>query len=254
MPLTAFEEAQRIWKQISKEATVPELRFDLKVRRKLLNIFQVGDYYHYIFNCHEAKVDFVHDNVLSVLGYAPEEVTVPFILDKIHPDDLVWFLNYEEAAKDFLLSLPPDRSLKYKIRYDYRLKKANGEYLRILQQALPIQVDASGGVLRTLGVHTDISHLKKEGIPVLSYIGLQGEPSYINVHAKNIFSPDRDLLSKREKEILSLLIAGFPSSQISEKLYISQHTVNTHRKNMLAKTGAASTSELIARAVREGWL
>ncbi|WP_210486325.1 LuxR C-terminal-related transcriptional regulator [Rufibacter aurantiacus] len=254
MPLTAFEEAQRIWKQISKEATVPELRFDLKVRRKLLNIFQVGDYYHYIFNCHEAKVDFVHENVLSVLGYAPEEVTVPFILDKIHPDDLVWFLNYEEAAKDFLLSLPPDRSLKYKIRYDYRLKKSNGEYLRILQQALPIQVDASGGVLRTLGVHTDISHLKKEGMPVLSYIGLQGEPSYINVHAKNIFSPDRDLLSKREKEILSLLIAGFPSSQISEKLYISQHTVNTHRKNMLAKTGAASTSELIARAVREGWL
>ncbi|KAA3436555.1 LuxR C-terminal-related transcriptional regulator [Rufibacter hautae] len=254
MPLTAFEEAQRIWKEISKEAIVPELKFELKVRKKLLNIFQVGDYYHYIFNCQEAKVDFVHHNVLPVLGYDPQEITTPFILDRIHPDDLAWFLKYEDAAKDFLLSLPPDRSLKYKIRYDYRIKKANGEYLRILQQVLPIQVDVSGGVLRTLGIHTDISHLKKDGLPMLSYIGLEGEPSYINVQAKNVFSPDRELLSKREKEILSLLIAGLPSSQISEKLYISQHTVNTHRKNMLSKTGAASTSELIARAVREGWL
>ncbi|ALJ01435.1 hypothetical protein DC20_13055 [Rufibacter tibetensis] len=175
-------------------------------------------------------------------------------MDNIHPDDLPWFLNFENAVTEFFLKLPPGKSMKYKVRYDYRIKKANGQYIRILQQVVTIQADEAGGVLRTLGVHTDISHLKKEGKPVLSFIGLDGEPSYIDVNAKVVFSPQKEVLSKREKEILSLLISGNHSLEISDKLYISQHTVNTHRRNILAKTGVASTSELVARAVREGWL
>ncbi|MBC3538479.1 LuxR C-terminal-related transcriptional regulator [Rufibacter sediminis] len=254
MDLLAYESAKKIWRQITKESTVPELEFELEVHKKLLNIFQVGDYYYYIFNCLEAQIEYVHENVTSVLGYRPEDFTVANVLARMHPEDLPWFLNFENAVTEFFTQLPPDKILKYKVRYDYRLRKADGEYLRILQQVVTIQADGAGGVLRTLGVHTDISHLKPEGKPVLSFIGLDGEPSYIDVNVKSIFTSEKGILSKREKEILSLLIEGNHSSQIGEKLYISQHTVNTHRKNMLAKTGAASTSELVAKAVREGWL
>ncbi|WP_181304284.1 LuxR C-terminal-related transcriptional regulator [Rufibacter sp. XAAS-G3-1] len=254
MGLIAFEEAQKIWKQISKESTVPELKYELEIHKKLLNIFEVGEFYYYLFNCLEAKIEYVSENVTALLGYHPEDFTVPAILDRIHPDDLPYFLNFENAVTEFFTQLPPGKSLKYKVRYDYRIRKASGEYLRILQQVVTIQADEAGGVLRTLGVHTDISHLKKEGKPVLSFIGLEGEPSYLDVNAKHIFCSDKEVLSKREKEILSLLIAGNHSPEIGEKLYISQHTVNTHRRNILAKTGVASTSELVAKAVREGWL
>ncbi|GGK58064.1 LuxR C-terminal-related transcriptional regulator [Rufibacter glacialis] len=254
MELLAFKEAQKIWKQISKESTVPELKFELEIHKRLLNIFQVGDYYYYIFNCQEAAIEYVHENVTAVLGFQPHEFNVPNIMDHMHPDDLPWFLNFENAVTQFFLQLPPGKCLKYKVRYDYRIRKTNGDYLRILQQVVTIQTDETSGVLRTLGVHTDISHLKQDGKPVLSFIGLDGEPSYLDVNVKAIFSSDKGILSKREKEILGLLIAGHHSSQIGEKLFISQHTVNTHRRNILAKTGAATTSELVARAVREGWL
>ena len=45
------------------------------------------------------------------------------------------------------------------------MKKSDGSYIRILHQASIVQMDESGGLIRTLGVHTDITHLKREGRP-----------------------------------------------------------------------------------------
>ena len=54
-------------------------------------------------------------------------------------------------------------------------------------------------------------------------------------------------LSKREKEVLGMVIKGYSSVQIAEKLFISKATVDSHRKNILEKTGAAKLSDLIIK-------
>lgn len=59
-------------------------------------------------------------------------------------------------------------------------------------------------------------------------------------------------LSKREIEILSLIAREFSTQQIAEKLFISELTVETHRKNILAKTKARSIVGLVKYAIREG--
>lgn len=51
-------------------------------------------------------------------------------------------------------------------------------------------------------------------------------------------------LTDREIEIVRLLLEGKTSKEIGEKLFISKHTVDTHRRNVLEKTGTKSTSEL----------
>ncbi|GAB4299567.1 MAG: hypothetical protein Kow0098_26200 [Ignavibacteriaceae bacterium] len=51
-------------------------------------------------------------------------------------------------------------------------------------------------------------------------------------------------LTDREIEIIELLLQGNSSQQIAEKLFISKHTVDTHRRNILEKTGAQNTTEL----------
>jgi DNA-binding NarL/FixJ family response regulator len=56
-------------------------------------------------------------------------------------------------------------------------------------------------------------------------------------------------LSKREIEIIKLLAEGLTSIQIAEKLFIADHTVKTHRKNILRKTGSVSTSALVQFAL-----
>jgi Response regulator containing a CheY-like receiver domain and an HTH DNA-binding domain len=60
------------------------------------------------------------------------------------------------------------------------------------------------------------------------------------------------MLSKREKEILHLITQGLNDESIGSKLFISQHTVHTHRNKILKKTGIKNTASLVALAVRYG--
>ncbi len=53
-------------------------------------------------------------------------------------------------------------------------------------------------------------------------------------------------LTDREIEIVKLLLQGKSSKEIGEILFISKHTVNTHRRNILEKTSINSTGELVA--------
>lgn len=56
-------------------------------------------------------------------------------------------------------------------------------------------------------------------------------------------------LSRREKEILQLILAEHTTHEIAEKLFISFGTVETHRRNMLIKTGARNTAGLVRIAL-----
>lgn len=59
-------------------------------------------------------------------------------------------------------------------------------------------------------------------------------------------------LSEREKEIISLVAKGFSNKEIGERLFISSHTVATHRRNINAKLGIHSPAALAIFAVING--
>lgn len=61
-------------------------------------------------------------------------------------------------------------------------------------------------------------------------------------------------LSAREQEILRLVAEGLTTAQIAERLYASPRTVETHRQNILEKTGTKNTAALVKAAVSQGWL
>lgn len=56
-------------------------------------------------------------------------------------------------------------------------------------------------------------------------------------------------LTRREKEILKLIADGLTNNQIAEQLFISQLTVDSHRKNLLTKFNVNNTAMLIRFAV-----
>jgi DNA-binding NarL/FixJ family response regulator len=57
-------------------------------------------------------------------------------------------------------------------------------------------------------------------------------------------------LTNREKEVLQYICREKTSPEIAEKLFISESTVNGHRNNLLAKTGARNTAGLVLFAIR----
>jgi DNA-binding NarL/FixJ family response regulator len=63
-----------------------------------------------------------------------------------------------------------------------------------------------------------------------------------------------NFFSKREKEVLELLASGLSSREISKRLFITEKTVETHRRNLVDKAKVKNTVELIAYATSRGLL
>lgn len=254
MEIITYDKAKEIWNKIAKTSDNQSLYFELEVHKKLLDIFHIGPHYYYIFNLNTVSFEFVDSKMTKVLGYSEEEFCTALFLSNIHPEDAPYFLNFEHAVTEFLSKLPPEKIMKYKMSYDYRVKHADGHYIRLLQQVTTIHSDDNGAVIRTLGVHTDITELKSEGIPKLSFIGLEGEPSYHDVKPNQVFLNEKSLLTKREKEILRLIVEGKSSDMIATHLFISKHTVMTHRRNIHSKTKTNSVANLVKNAIHMGWI
>jgi DNA-binding NarL/FixJ family response regulator len=58
-------------------------------------------------------------------------------------------------------------------------------------------------------------------------------------------------VSDREMEIIKLIAEGLSNKEVADKLFLSTHTVTTHRKNIMNKLGVNNTAGLVLFAVRE---
>lgn len=250
-----LKSASHIWTNQHMQQSRVRQEIDLVLQKKLLNLLNVGESYYYIFNLQELKFDFVSEEIRQVLGYAPDEFTMELALSIIHPDDQPKFINFENTVMRFFKELSPEKYFKYKVRYDYRMRGKDGNYIRILQQVITINYSLDGGIIHTFGVHTDISHLKTSNHMSLSFIGLEGEPSFIDypVEAYKEKVPKQAAsFTKRECDILSQIWEGKDNKQIGIDLNISPETVKTIRKNMMAKTKSSNTISLIRFALEQG--
>ena len=257
MSTHTLEIVKKIWEHVSPKQIISQdeknkLAFEFSNR--LVHFFQPGDFYYYLFNISTAEFEYISPGIEKVLGYRSDEVTLEFLFDKFHPEDQKIYVNYENEVGRFLKTLSKERIFKYKARMDFRMRRADGSYARILHQAMIFDLNEDGNCLRSFGVHTDISYLNIVGKPTLSFIGFDGEPSYTDVKIVEELIPIKEVLSKREKEILLLIMDGMQNKEIADHLHISKETVDRHRQNMLEKTDCKNSSELIARAIKGGWV
>lgn len=257
MALLNFDDLKKAWTAISttaQELSAPAA-LDLEHYKKLHARLHPGPYYYYIFNVLEAELEFVSPNTLDVLGYDAANFTTEAVLGLLHPEDIHRFIVYEQKVAEFFRQLPPEKVLRYKVSYDYRLRCADGSYKWIVQQVSTLQSTDEGAVIRVLGIHTDISTLKTCDVPSgLSFYGLEGAPSFENVLRPSDLKVSHSPLSLREREIVQLMLLGIQTDHIASRLSISPHTVKTHRKNIFRKTEVKTLVELGAKVVRKGWI
>ncbi len=249
-----LKKAGDIWKEIGQHKKPEELEVEVEIYKKMLNLFQVSDYCYFIFSPPEMRMEYTNESITKLLGYTPEEFTLEKFLDVIHPDDLETYLNFEATITQFWQNLTPEKVFKYKTRYDFRIRCKDGKYKRLLQQVAVIQSDEDGAVLRTFVIFTDISDLKQTNKMVLSIMGLEGEPSYIDIQPVQALVPHKSILTKREIQIFRLLVEEYQSTEIADLLCISPHTVGTHRKNIFRKTGTSSVLQLTKLGLEKGWI
>ncbi len=70
----------------------------------------------------------------------------------------------------------------------------------------------------------------------------------------NQSSEQRSTVTKRELEVLKLIVAGLTNHEIADKLFISPLTVDSHRKNLLLKFNVRNTAALVGAATVQGYI
>ena len=64
----------------------------------------------------------------------------------------------------------------------------------------------------------------------------------------------KSILTNREREVLSLIAGGKSNKEIAEMLYISVHTVERHRANLMEKLNFKKTADLVKYAIEKGYV
>ena len=129
--------------------------------------------------------------------------------------------------------------------------RADGRPVRIFSKGIPIHYSADRRFTFTFNYVQNVHHLLKPGFRDY-WIRISYGPHGSRVqtlHSDDLKeAASRDLLSAREKEILTYIAAGDETKDIADRLSISVNTVGNHRNNMVQRLGARDTTALVQLA------
>lgn len=177
------------------------------------------------------------------------------------PEELVVISHKSKVVSDFYTRfLPKEEVMNYKNIFSYRMNDASGQLRTMLYQAFPLSVAENGTPENVFCIHTDVTHLKVGSTNSVSFIHMTGGKSYFNIDTtKGSFEMDNhgaadfsEMITEREKQIVIRFSRGLNAEQIAEELNLSPHTVKTHRRNVLSKSGCTNTTELVAKCLTSG--
>jgi DNA-binding CsgD family transcriptional regulator len=182
--------------------------------------------------------------IKRLFGYNDDEFTTETLGQYVHPEDAERYTKLVKLTNEWARKLKPE-PFSIEVLVDYRVRHANGSYLKVLRQSTIFEQCRNATPRSALNLITHISGIKTDNSVNLSITSLEtGE----------VILEDRDktaagfMFSNRELDILKLLKQGKNSESIADELFISRHTVDTHRRNMLKKTGCKNTMELVHQA------
>ncbi len=105
--------------------------------------------------------------------------------------------------------------------------------------------DAEGYILKNTGKQELITALSRLADDGTFYSAEVMSVMLAQAKKEKKIREQTEILSPREVEIIQLITQEFSTAQIAEKLFISPRTVDTHRKNIIAKTGVRTIVGLI---------
>jgi len=193
----------------------------------------------YILDYKQRTVSF-QKGITKMLGYSDEEFTFNLSVNFFHPEDYDIVTRLIKATLIFATENNVTSDVAFFVTY--RLKHKDGHYLRVLRQSNIYENDVNGKIISNLSVLSDISFLSTSNKVDWRFDapGLDKEK-----FKKYVTKEYEDFFSNRELDIIKQLKSGLKSKEIADKLHISKHTVDTHRRKILAKSNCKNTVDLL---------
>jgi DNA-binding CsgD family transcriptional regulator len=186
----------------------------------------------------------------QLLGFDSSSFDLHKLHQQIHPDDIENVMNATCEAFAHIAEKQETHPLAAQLSLTYRMRHADGHYLHIQDNILILSTSVEGHPIKALATITDLSPLPFEkftGHLSCPCNGFQTEFTSIRqeseIQKQNI---EKFGFTKREIEIINLLRKGKSSEEIAGELFISRHTVDKHRSNILDKAGMSRTLQLLS--------
>ena len=208
----------------------------------------------YLLDYSTGKYLFVSEN--SQIQVSPKKIKeggIEFLTESYHPQDLEIFSK--QIFKDrqiFLKDIPIAERRNILFSYNYRFRNSKGEYINIFSQNINIQTNEKGFPILSMGVVISTNSFEHSD-PIIHLIERTDERNANReiLQKKSYYLREEyQIFSKREIEILLHIADGLTSKQIAVKLYISEHTVINHKRNMHHKSNTQNTAALIGFAFK----
>lgn len=166
------------------------------------------------------------------------------IYNRIHPEDIVDKRLLEYEFFKFADKQPVESKLHYKATCRLRIKDKSDNYVYIDNSTRILELSPIGKIWLILCCY-DLSPNQHPSYGI--------DPRIVNCHTGEIKELElsekhANILTPREKEILTLIKEGKPSKLIAAILEISIHTVNRHRQNIIEKLSVGNSLEAIRAA------
>ena len=196
---------------------------------------------------------FAMENDLEVIGCATTGTEALAIVNSNAPDVVILDVNMKvsseenDARKTGIDLIDPIREMAPNVAIVMLTMHNEGEFIRT---AIEKKVEAY--VLKDAPGSELITAIRKARKGELFY-SQQVTQTVIEGLRAEMVAPPAVSLTKREVETIRLISEGNSTPEIAEKLFISENTVKSHRKNIYQKSGVKNVAELI-RFARENYL
>ncbi|MCF2217749.1 LuxR C-terminal-related transcriptional regulator [Chryseobacterium sp. PS-8] len=224
------------------------------IERIIGEMFAIGEFYYYVLNLTNSVISNHHPDILKIHGLQEYPQNLKDVIDLVHPDDIEFITKAEQKVVEILMKIGKEHQLFLKPSYCFRMKTASGNYELFHHQAVLTWEDEDKNLVQSINIHTNIHHITKQNPHTVLITGIGHRNDFIQIKIENpALKNDSEInLTKRETEILSLIAKGYSGPEISKMLILSEHTVRTHRKNILAKTNSRNSKELLKKAFEWG--
>lgn len=150
-----------------------------------------------------------------------------------------------------ITSITNEQRTSCKLINEFRILNASNQYIRVIEQQQSLELDNKGNVWLALSI-LDISPSQNVNEVINSEILNFKTGEFVRLLPSKV---NKDItLTKRQIEILKHVKEGKLSKEISDKLFISVHTVNTHRQKILEKLSVNNSIEAVEIATKLGLL
>jgi len=201
----------------------------------------------YILDWKQSKIKFSR-GVEEMLGYEADEFTMDLALSFFHPEDEKFVSRIVKGVVHHTVRCSNGIRQPF-LNLTYRLRKKDGTYLKVLRQASICEIDNKGRLVSNFSILTDISFINNNDKVEWELFANELDVDLFNASVRKEFA---NFFTPRETNIIKLVLAGNTSRQIAEELFISAHTVSSHRKNILKKSRCSNVSELRSFCLKNG--